>query len=228
MTNGFVGILGGTFNPIHTGHLRAAEEALKKLHLSKVLLVPSSVPALKFKGTGENFIAPAQDRAYWVELAIRDNPRLQLCKVELQREGPSYTIDTLRILSEQFPSFKLIFIVGSDAFRNFDNWFRADEVLSMADFAVLVRPPELLKSLRNCLPPTFHSACTFSEDESSATHLSGSKITLIEIEGIEVSSSDIRRRIFQGRPIHGLIPELSREAIEASGCFSKSTLQTHP
>ena len=86
MTKEIVGILGGTFNPIHAGHLRAAEETLRHLNLSKILLVPSSVPVLKTKGIGKDFIAPAKDRAHWVELATRNNPKFQLCRIELQRE----------------------------------------------------------------------------------------------------------------------------------------------
>ena len=224
MTKEIVGILGGTFNPIHAGHLRAAEETLRHLNLSKILLVPSSVPVLKTKGIGKDFIAPAKDRAHWVELATRNNPKFQLCRIELQREGPSYTVDTLRTLSLQLKPSKLMFIIGSDAFRNFDSWYQPDEILSMANFAVLARPPEILKSLRNILPAKFHSVCKFSKSESSARHQSGNVINLIEISGLEISSTDIRRRLSQGYSVRGLLPDLIREAIESSGYFSEAAL----
>ena len=133
-------------------------------------------------------------------------------------------MDTLRTLSLQLKPSKLMFIIGSDAFRNFDSWYQPDEILSMANFAVLARPPEILKSLRNILPAKFHSVCKFSKSESSARHQSGNVINLIEISGLEISSTDIRRRLSQGYSVRGLLPDLIREAIESSGYFSEAAL----
>ena len=113
-----IGVLGGTFNPIHLGHLRAAEEVAEALALDRVLLVPSAQPPHK---TGGHVLAPGAMRLAWVEAACADNPRLSACDVEIARGGASYTVDTLRALAEEHAG-RLVFIIGSDAFAELGTW----------------------------------------------------------------------------------------------------------
>ena len=112
-----IGVLGGTFNPIHLGHLRATEEVAELLSLERVLLVPSAQPPHKVSAAP---LAPGALRLAWVEAACAGNPRLCVCDIEVARGGPSYTVDTLRALAERNAPARPVFIIGSDAFAELD------------------------------------------------------------------------------------------------------------
>ena len=131
-----IGVLGGTFNPIHLGHLRAAEEVAEALALDRVLLVPSAQPPHK---AGGDALAPGAMRLAWVEAACAGNPRLSACDVEIARGGASYTVDTLRALAEEHAG-RPVFIIGSDAFAELGTWREPKQLFALADFAVMARP----------------------------------------------------------------------------------------
>lgn len=221
MIRGATGILGGTFNPIHVGHLRAAEEARDQLGLSQVRFLPSATPPLKTQGSGENFIAPADERSRWVELAIADHPDFELDTLELTRDGPSYTIDSLAHFAGELAPARPVFLVGCDALVELEAWHKPEGLFELADFAVVVRPPSPPEPLRHWLPRIFHESFDFGPDGGSARHHSGSELRLLEIAGLEVSSTDLRRRLREGRSVRYLIPEAAREAVLASGYFSE-------
>ena len=118
---GLIGVYGGTFNPIHVGHLRAAEEVAEVLGLSRVLFVPSATPPHKVEDQ-RDAIAPAADRLAWVRLAIADNPRFEASAIEVERGGASYLVDTLRELRAKLAPGEPVFLVGSDAFAEMGAW----------------------------------------------------------------------------------------------------------
>ncbi len=220
MNPGGTGIFGGTFNPIHLGHLRAAEDACEQLGLSRVLFVPSASPPHKASGSGAELIAPAEQRSDWVAQAIAANKRFALSRVELEREGPSYTVDTLAELSANDDG-RPVFLIGHDAFRELDTWHKPDLLFERAHFGVLVRPPASREPLAAWMPAALHGAVAFDTDGRGARHRSGNRIDVIEIAGVDVSSTELRRRLRAGRSIRYLVPENIRGAIERT--FTKTS-----
>ena len=212
MNPGATGIFGGTFNPIHLGHLRAAEDACEQLGLSRVLFVPSASPPHKASGSGERWIAPAERRSEWVAKAIAANSRFALSRVELERDGPSYTVDTLAELAAG--DDRPVFLIGHDAFRELDTWHKPELLFERAHFGVLVRPPASREPLAAWLPKALHEAVAFDADGRGARHRAGSRIDVIEIAGVDVSSTELRRRLRTGSSIRYLVPENIREDIE--------------
>lgn len=213
------GILGGTFNPIHLGHLRAAEEVREQLELERMLLVPSADPPLK-RG-GPEILAPARERLAWVRAAVADNDRLCVSDLELEREGPSYTVDTLRILGEQLPGGPPVFVIGHDAFVELPAWREPRTLLTLAHFAVVARPPLRAGRLSDWLPTELARDFELSEDGQSARHRSaGTWLRRLEIQGLEVSATGIRRRLREGLSVRYLVPEAARRTIEESGIYA--------
>ena len=131
-----LGIMGGTFDPIHYGHLVAAEMARSKFNLDKVLFIPSGTPPHKDRRD----ITAAGMRFEMIERAIQDNPAFDISTLELERNGPSYTVDSLRVLSRTWPDHELYFITGTDALREIFSWHEAKEVLMMTEFLGAARP----------------------------------------------------------------------------------------
>jgi len=134
-----VAIFGGTFNPIHFGHLRAAEEAAELLGLDRVLFVPSGDPPHKGDEAADP-LAPAKLRLEWVRLATADNPRFDALDLEVARGGRSYSIDTLRALAPQLEPEPPIFLIGHDAFALMDTWREPEAIFALAHLAVIVLP----------------------------------------------------------------------------------------
>jgi len=186
-----IGILGGTFDPVHMGHLVIAEEARVKLGLGEILFVPAGQPWFKV-GQGHT-IAPATHRLEMLRLAIADNPCFKLCTLEVERSGPSYSIDTITTLRNQLGEQPLFFILGSDSLAGFHLWKEPDRLVQMCQLVVVPRSglnlPEL-ESLEPLIPGLTHS--------------------VIELVApiIEISSSKIRQRIAQGLSIRYLVPGL--------------------
>ena len=181
-----VGILGGTFDPIHIGHLVVAEEARVKLHFDEVLFVPAGQPWLKL----DRDIAPAAHRVEMVRRAIADNPHFKLCTLEVERPGPSYTVDTLTKLREQLGSeASLFFLLGRDTLAELPLW---KEPKKVAQLCRLVVAPRLgskdLKRLQAEIPGLLD------------------KIIQLDMPIIGISSSDIRRRLAGGLSIRYLVP----------------------
>ena len=213
-----VGIYGGTFNPIHLGHLRAAEEVAERLGLARVLFVPSGQPPHK---SGEvDPIAPAADRLGWVRDAIADNDRFELATLEVEREGPSYLVDTLAELGRRLAPERAVFVLGRDAFQEMGGWREPRRLLTLADFAVTTRPPVRTGSLRDWLPDCVRDDVDLAPDGLAATHReAGTRIELVEITALEVSATDLRERVRSGRSLRYLVPEVVRESIEKSGAY---------
>ena len=213
-----VGILGGTFNPIHRGHLHAAERVRAQLGLARIVFVPAADPPLK-RGGGEK-IAPAALRLGWVQAALAGHPAFSADDLELHRAGPSYTIDTLRLLRAKLAPARLAFIVGEDAFAELDLWREPAVLLTLADFAVMTRPPSLGKPLRSLISEALAASFEWAADGESGTHRSAeTSLARVPIDALDVSATDIRRRIRMHESVRYLLPEAIHDAVIASGAY---------
>lgn len=181
-----IGVFGGTFDPIHYGHLRIAEEARDRFGLSHVLFVPNQVSPFKVGETATR----AALRAELVQVAIAGNPAFGLWVGELEREGPSYTVETLRALRMKFPVAALYFLTGTDAVRDIGKWRAPEECITLAQFIAFHRPGVTESEARFGVPDHLESGITFAE-----------------MNGLDISSTEIRERVRAGRSIRYLVPE---------------------
>lgn len=216
-----VGVYGGTFNPIHVGHLRAAEEVAETLGLARVLFVPSAVPPHKAGERGDA-IAPGPLRLDWVRRAIADNPRFAVDPIEVERGGASYLVDTLRALRERLGAAgdEPVFLIGSDAFAEMGSWRAPRTLIELAHYAVMPRPPLRTGRLGDWLPAELRDLLELAPDGRSARHrTAGTWLRIVEIAGFDVSASALRQRLREGRSVRYLLPEAIRTAVEASGIY---------
>ena len=194
------GVLGGTFDPIHYGHLIIAEEALVRLQLNRVLFVPAKNPPHKLA----QMYSPSEHRLRMVELAIASNPAFALSEVDLNRPGPSYTADTLAILQEQLgPTAELYFIMGLDSLANIVTWHEPEQVLARAQFAVAARPGYRadLQTLEAQLPGIM-----------ARTHI-------LPTPKIGIASHELQQRVRQGLPIRYQVPDSVEAYIHEHGLY---------
>ncbi|MHB1651025.1 MAG: nicotinate-nucleotide adenylyltransferase [Desulfitobacteriaceae bacterium] len=196
-----LGIMGGTFDPIHNGHLVAAETARIEFGLSQVLFIPTGNPPHKL----DNKVTAAKLRYKMVEEAIQDNSSFAISRVELDREGPSYTIDTLRQLHRSFPDNELYFITGTDALREIFFWREAGEILRLTHFIAASRPG--------------FEARDFLEQAIEEHPEAVGRIHLLEVPALAISSTDIRARVSRGQSIRYLLPEVVRQFIVQRGLY---------
>jgi nicotinate-nucleotide adenylyltransferase len=213
-----IGLFGGTFNPIHLGHLRAAEEVREALALDRIVFIPSRIPPHKQKDA-INPIASPDQRLHWVEQAIALHEDFSIDRIEIDREGPSYLVDTLTAMRDRDPDAAIpVFIVGEDAFAEMGEWREPERIFTLADFAVMTRPPGQLCDLEERIPKIAKAAFDFEEDGRRARHnRAGTQIELVPITALDISSSKVREACRQRHSIRFLIPESIREAIEESG-----------
>ena len=193
-----LGVLGGTFDPIHLGHVAAADAAQQALSLQSILLMPSHVPPHR----AEAVTANAEDRFAMAALAAAGRPGWSASRIELDREGPSYTYDTLAELGKA--GTQLFFITGADAFAEIASWSRYPAVLDLAHFVVVSRPGITLDSLRDRVPSAFASTPLGAgrHDDPLKT-----RVILVEAHTPDISSTDIRRRVRAGDPLSGYVPD---------------------
>jgi nicotinate-nucleotide adenylyltransferase len=191
-------------------HLRLAEAAREALALDRVCFVPAGDPPLKHEG-----IATAEDRIEMVRLATASNPAFEVLDLELRREGPSYTVDTLAEIRAGADG-PLWFLVGSDALRELDLWSRPDELLASTSLGVALRPGSEA-ALRDLLPERFRAR--YRETPQGLEHESGSELRAIPLPALDVSSRDIRGRHSGGRSIRYLVPDAVLDYIEKHGLY---------
>lgn len=183
-----IGVLGGTFDPIHIGHLAGAEDAASQLGLDRVLVVPNRQPPHKEAAR----VTPVEHRVAMTQLAIADNPLFALDLLELDRPGPSYTLDTLRLLSErQGSGARLFFLVGCDALAQLHTWHEPDSILRESTLTVMERPV--------ASPIDWNTV----EDRFPGIR---SRIEIVDVAALEISSNDLRARVREGRPIRYYVP----------------------
>ena len=176
-----VGIMGGTFDPIHHGHLVAASEVADQFGLDEVVFVPTGEPYQK----SERQISPAEHRYLMTVIATASNPRFMVSRVDIDRPGPTYTIDTIRDIATLHPGAQLFFITGADALSQILSWHDHAQVLRMARFIGVTRPGY----------------------ELSDAHLPTDAVTLIDVPAMAISSSAVRARVHDRRPIWYLVPD---------------------
>ena len=195
-----IGVFGGTFDPIHLGHLAIAEEARDRLDLEEVCFVPAGDPWMK---AGQE-LSSAYDRLNMVRLAVEDNPFFRVSTVELEASGPSYTIDTLTVMREEYgPEVSLFFILGTDAFVRFDEWKDPKGILALATLAVVDRP----------------GATTWT-DEAGEELAGTGRVERVRGLHLDISASDIRRRVAAAESIRYLAPEPVERYIYARGLYT--------
>jgi nicotinate-nucleotide adenylyltransferase len=192
-----LGVLGGTFDPIHNGHITAALRAQAALQLDRVMLVPSRIPPHRANSAS----ASATDRLAMAQLAAAENTGWEASDLELRRDGPSYTFDTLTELRASSTT-QFFFIIGADAFAEIATWSRYPAVLDLAHFAVVSRPGFTLDSLKARVPDLADRMTTPEDFEP----LAKTRVILIETTTPDVSSTDIRRRVATGESLAGLVP----------------------
>jgi nicotinate-nucleotide adenylyltransferase len=199
-----VGIFGGTFNPIHYGHLRSAEDVRDAFSLDRVYFVPAARPP--HKSTED--LASADHRLKMVELAIADNPFFLASSIELERSGPSYSIDTIRYFLTAFCPRSLAFIIGIDAFRELSSWKEYEYIPTLCDIIVTTRPGEALPTSDQFLPVALKKSFWYDPQVHMYRHGSGHFLTLHNITGLSLSSSTIRSIVRQGRSGRYLVPPI--------------------
>ena len=199
-TGARLGIMGGTFDPIHFGHLVTAEEALVQFNLDRVLFMPAGQPALKASAT----VTPREDRYLMTVLATASNPDFDVSRMEIDRPGPTYTVDTLLALRDEFgPSTELFFITGADAVWDILSWKDAGIVAETATFIAATRPGYDLHAARLA-------------HEAAATRF---RIEYVEVPALAISSTDLRIRVAQRRPISYLAPESVVSYVDKRGLY---------
>jgi nicotinate-nucleotide adenylyltransferase len=191
--------MGGTFDPIHNGHLFVAEAARIAMQLDRVLFIPNGHPPHKLEAS----ISSAQDRFAMVELAIADNHRFTCDDTEMKRGGKSYAVDTLAELSLRMPSAAIYYIMGVDALSEILTWKEPQRVMTLASFVAVTRPGYDVEVDLECLPESF--------PESFRNSLSILDLTEV---GLDISSTTIRNRIAAGEPVRYLAPDRVIEYIE--------------
>ncbi|MFA5941885.1 MAG: nicotinate-nucleotide adenylyltransferase [Sinimarinibacterium sp.] len=194
-----IGIFGGAFAPFHNGHLRLAIEARERLGLQQLRLIPTAHPPHR----PDSRVSP-QRRLEWVRMAVRRERGLIADDREILREGPSFTVDTLAELREEYPRASLVLLMGADAFQHLHTWHRWPELLELAHLAVVARPGSLLdpsNETRQALGPRR------AYDAAELRALPNGRWFQFEVPMLDISSTRIRRLLKQGHSVRGLVPD---------------------
>lgn len=198
-----IGIMGGTFNPIHIGHLMLAEQALESAHLDQIWIIPTGCSYLKAK---EGItVLPGTERYDMVQLAIADNDRFRCLDIEIKRPGDSYSYETMEQLHREYPDHLFYFICGADCLFTMEHWKCADRLFAACEIIAAVRGDADMKGMQEKIRQL--------EEHFSA------KIQLLSFRRIELSSSEIRARRSEGLSVRYLVPEAVREYMEEKGLY---------
>lgn len=190
-----LGVLGGTFDPIHLGHLVLAEQVREKLQLEKVIFIPSASPPHKT----EQKLSPAEDRFEMTKLALDGNPHFSVSDIELKREGPSYTVETLRELKKLYKNSEIYFLTGSDVLEEIKDWKDPEEIYELAKIVIGVRP---------------------GFDKFDPKNHFVQKSIIFNITGIDISSTQIREKVRKGESIKYLVPSKVEEYIKKKNLYT--------
>ena len=179
-----IGVMGGTFDPIHNGHLVAASEVQAWFDLDEVVFVPTGQPYAK----AHRAVSPAEHRYLMTVIATASNPRFTVSRVDIDRGGPTYTIDTLHDLAAVYPGARLFFITGADALPEILTWRSPEDMFELAEFV-------------GCTRPGYHM------DPASLEGMPKDRVTIVEIPALAISSTDCRERTARGEPVWYLVPD---------------------
>jgi nicotinate-nucleotide adenylyltransferase len=218
-----IGLFGGTFNPVHLGHLRAAVDVREGFELDEIFLIPAALPP--HKGFGE--LAASADRLHMLSLALGADSGLKVSDVELNRSGPSYTIDTVQHFKQTLPAeTRLYLIMGLDAFLEIDTWKSYRELLVQIPLIVINRPKAghrmrriPWKIMDDYISSKLSADYSFSASRSGYLARHQQPIYVFEVTALDISSTGIRRRVSQNRSISYLVPQKVAEYIRTKGIY---------
>ncbi len=208
-----IGLFGGTFNPIHLGHLRGAEEIRETFGLQEVIFIPAALPPHKTT----KVIIEAHHRLEMVKRATRKHPQFSTSDVELKRQGKSYSVDTIRYFREKFED-SLYFILGRDAFVEIETWKDFHNLFSLCNFIVMARPGLIQASP---LPEVLAPAFRYDQGTSGWVHSSGKTLFFKEINFLDISSTKVRELAEKGGSIKYLVPPEVEAYIEKHGLYQR-------
>jgi nicotinate-nucleotide adenylyltransferase len=196
-----IGVLGGTFDPVHNGHLHIGDALRTALDLDGVLWVPAGRPPHK----SDQIVSSDKDRLAMLDLALAGSAIDEISTIDINRSGPSYTADTLEILAERFPTARLFFLMGEDSLRDLSTWHHPERILRVAELAVAGRPgvETDLQSLEFQVPGV------------------RKRVHVVPTEEMAISSSDIRRRVRENQSIRGLVPASVEAYIQNHGLYAR-------
>lgn len=197
-----IAILGGSFNPVHYGHLKMAEAAMESSHFSKVLFIPTGTPYHK----EQKSLLPFSDRLKLLELAIENCPDFAFSPIEGEREGNSYTFDTVRELLRQNPTESYSLLIGTDQFLTLRSWHKIAELGKLVDFYIANRNGEMAFS-------------TFQKEKEALEKEFSLHCKLFSMPAIDLSSTEIRKLLKEGKSIHGMLPKSVEEYILKKGFY---------
>jgi len=213
-----IGLFGGTFDPIHWGHLRSAEEVREAFKLDRILFVPAGNPPHK-KGRP---ITLSKDRAQMVRLAIAGHKTFAVSQVEVERAGKSYTIDTLReLIAISGGGDSYYFIIGHDAFAEIASWKDFHELFSLCNFIVTSRPGFGNSQSLRTLPVAVTGLFCYEKKKNAYRHTSGTYLYFLRITDIAIAASDIRKRVAAARSIRYLVPSQVEAFIKRKGLYRR-------
>jgi len=213
-----VGIMGGTFNPIHFGHLRAAQEVAESLQLAQVIFMPAAKPPHK----SEVGLVSFDHRWHMLELAMEGNPLFVLSDLEYQRPGISYSVETLtQLAKERGGSEELYFVLGLDAFLELPTWKSYRELFSLCHFVVVARPGFSPESLDAMLKTQVSASYSFDFQVQGYLHPSLHTVYYREVTLLDISSSTIRQLLAEGGTVRYLLPKKVEEYIQQQGLYQQ-------
>jgi nicotinate-nucleotide adenylyltransferase len=215
-----IGLYGGSFNPVHNGHLRTAVEVREHAGLDEVWLIPVHVPPHK-DGAG---LADAAARFRMLELAVAKTPSLRACDIELTRPGPSFTIDTLDLLREQHSDVDFALVLGFDAFREIHTWKEYERLFASCDLVVTSRPPHVVRTGDDIthfgkLPIAVTRGFCYDDHVRCYLHNSGHRLEFVPVTALDISASFIRDQIAAGRSVVFLTPDEVVDYIDREQLF---------
>jgi nicotinate-nucleotide adenylyltransferase len=211
-----VGLFGGTFNPIHLGHLRGAEEIRETFDLEKVIFIPAAIPPHK----GMGGMMDASHRLEMVRLAVSTNPYFSVSDIELERSGKSYSIDTIRHF-RKIHQGPLFFVLGRDAFLEIETWKEFKTLFSLCHFIVMARPGSQEKGHGSALPGGLTPYFKYHPAAEAWVHASGNNLSLKEITFLDISSTKVRLLMERGESIRYLIPPEVETYIQKKGLYRR-------
>jgi nicotinate-nucleotide adenylyltransferase len=218
-----LGILGGTFDPVHLGHLRAAEEALDILGLDEMLFVPVSVPPHK----PSREILPFESRWRMLELALAGNSRFRLSNLEQRMPGKSYTVHSLKQLRKENPGAELFFLVGCDAFFEMDTWYEYKEIFRLAGIVVLCRPVCCENEILQFVSERVSELYRIVPENLEIRHPELCSVYSLRNTRMDISSTRIRELASEGRSVRYLVPNDVWSYIGQNGLYPKGLSRPH-
>jgi nicotinate-nucleotide adenylyltransferase len=211
-----IAVMGGTFDPIHYGHLRVAEEVREDFGLDRVIFIPAYIPPHK----PDEGKTPPELRIEMVRLAVAGNPGFEVSSIEIERGGKSYTIETVKELKKKGEKdLEISLIMGTDSFNDITSWMDYRELLELANIIVVPRPGYAAEKLAEALPVELARKFRYDSATESYINLAGRSVTYLETARFDISSSDIRRRVKEGRSIRYLLPPQVADHIAKHGLY---------